>query len=284
MRILKLWFWASAVFLLSPIAEAFLPPVVDILREVTSGRKPGPVELVLRHRISVKGAGVVEVDERILRDRNQFYFIWAGASLGQSLSASWAQDKYQMGNTSFPSRSIAMVAALSARGPEDLRDSLISEQFIQREHLYQFKPGYNPSGDPVTWETRENYLRHPEIFLKKLSSGVAIAIGSANEGNETKAVCFDKGLKGLRRFEWQVNQQTFAWNFEGFAPFAAGGLYPRRLSFESNGVEVIQSELTAVRAATARTLSDFKTAWRQAQKGEVTPAAEGILKLLLSYR
>lgn len=265
-------------------SSAFIPPVLDILREVTAGRKSGPVEVLLKHRISVKGSSVVEVDERVIRERDKLYFVWSGASLGQTLSAVWERYEYRMGNRTIPSRSKAMMNALTATGPEDLREVLIAEQFIRRENLYQFKPGYSPTGEPQSWETRENYLAHPNIFLQKLSSGIAIVMVGQEEGSNRKAVYFDRSLKGIRKLEWQENQETFAWNFDGFAAFAAGGVHPRRLFLEANGAEVIQSDTLAVRLASARSVADFKSAWRQAQKNEISSQAEGILKLMLSYR
>lgn len=284
MRKSTIWFCTLLAVGYANPAKAFLPNVLDILREVTTGRKPGPVEVVLRHRIAVKGTGTVEIDERILREGNKFSFLWSGKELGQPIAAGWERYNYIVGDQTIPSRSLALVSALTVATAEDLREVLIAEQFIRKDHLYQFKPGYVPTGDPQTWEIRENYLRHSDIFLQRMPSGIAIAVVGFEEGAVRKAVFFDRSLKGIRRFEWRDNQETYGWAMDGYAPFAAGGVHPRRLFLEANGGEVISSDVQAVRLANGRALSDFKTAWRQAQRQELASNAEGILKLMLSFR
>lgn len=265
-------------------AWGFIPSVPDMLKEVTTGRKGGAVEIVLKHRIAVRGSGTIEIEERIFDEKNKTLFIWSGSPFPQPTAGSLEGMNYKIHDQTLPTKSLVLVRYLTANGPDELRDSLISERMIRRDHLNQFKPGFNPEGDPQTWQIKDNYLVHPEVYLKRLESGIAYAVSGTEEGPELRQVLFDRALKGIRRFEWREGETIQSWNCEGFSPVPAGGNYPRRIFFENNGSEVIQSDLLTVRALNARSLTEFKNSWRAADRAALTQNGEGILKLLMSYR
>lgn len=272
------------VGLLCGTAQAFLPPVAEMLRSVTDGRKSVPVELVVKHRIAVRGSGTVELEERIFDENRKALFLWSGGALGAGVSGSLDGTSYRTPGGEIPTKSLALVRYLTSTNPDELRDGLVAERMIRRDQLAMFKPGFAPEGDPQSWNVKENYLIHPDIYLRRLESGVAIAVVGTDEGDERRTVLFDRALKGIRRFEWKEGESVQSWNCEGFSPFGAAGNYPRRLAFESNGSEVIQSDILAVRLLNAKSAGEFKNSWRQAEKASLSSNGEGILKLLLSYR
>lgn len=265
-------------------AFAFLPPVASMLREVTEGRKAGPIEVVLRHRISVRGSGAIEVEERIVNERNRYSFLWSGSAFPRGLAGTLERYQYIVGDNAIPSRSAAWVTYLAGLGGDSLRDVLVNEQFVRRDQLLQYKPGWSPTGDPQTWELRENYLRHADVVLRRIAGGVAIAVIGMEEGAVAKTLYVDKNLKGLRRLEWKDGQEINAWNFESFGAMPAGGQFPRRITFETGGAEVITTDLVAARSLNAKALSDFKNSWKQAPREPASSNGEGVLKLLLSFR
>jgi len=266
------------------LGHAFLPPVNEMLRGVTEGRKNVPVELVVKHRIAVRGSGTIELEERIFDENRKTLFIWSGGAFGTGVGGTLENTTYRTQGQEFPTKSVALIRYLTASGAEELRDGLIAERMIRRDQLAQFKPGFSPEGDPQTWNVKENYLIHPDIFLRRLENGIAIAVVGSEEGDERRTVLFDKGLKGIRKLEWKEAEGIQSWNCEGFTPFGAAGNYPRRLFFENNGSEVIQSDILAVRVLNAKSAGDFKNSYRQAEKASLSNNGEGILKLLLSYR
>lgn len=273
-----------ALALQSLPAIAFIPPVSSMLREVTDGRKAGSFEVVIRHRMSVRGSGAVEVEERIVNERNRHSLLWSGSAFPRGLAGTFERYQYIVGDTAIAARSAAWVTYLAGIGGDALRDVLLNEQFVRRDQLLQYKPGWTPAGDPQTWELRENYLRHPDICLKRFAGSVAIAIVGMEEGSVAKTLYIDKALKGIRRLEWKDGQEVNAWNFESFSPMPAGGQFPRRITFETGGAEVITSDLIAARPITGKALSDFKNSWKQAHREPAASSGEGILKLLLSFR
>jgi len=273
-----------SVVLFSNLAPAFIPPVAIMLKEVTEGRKNVPVELVLKHRIAVRGSGNVEFEERIFDEKKRTLFLWTGGPFAQPVAGLIEGATYQVQGQAIPTRSLAVVRYLTATTPDELRETLVAERLMRRDHLLQYKPGFSPEGDPQTWAIKENYMIHPDIYLRRLETGVAYAVAGSDEGSERRAVLFDRGLKGIRRMEWADAESSQSWSFEGFSPFSAGGNYPRRLAFESNGTEVIQSDVLAVRALNAKSVAEFKNTWRQSEKASLSSNGEGILRLLMSYR
>jgi hypothetical protein len=273
---LSLLVWGS-------VARAYIPPIMMMLKEITDGRKGGPTEVIIHHRISVRGSGQVDIDERILHERNRLLFIWSGKEIG-TISGSWERYNYNIGSRQITSRSAGFLSYLTGFAAEPIRDTLVAEQFMRRDQLLQYRPGFSPTGDPEQWNLKENYLRHGDIFLQRMPSGIAISVVGMEEGSVRKAVFFDRNIKGIRRLEWREGQETHTWNFERFTNFAAGGVFPKRIYFEANGSEVISSDLLNVKVLDAKKLAEYKTAWRQAERTQLNERSEGILQLMLSYR
>src|SRR5688572_29217191 len=132
--------WASA-------APAYIPPINMMLKEITEGRKGGPTEVIIHHRISVRGQGQVDIDERILHERNRLLFIWSGKDLG-SFSGSWERYNYNIGSKQIASRSAGFLSYLTGFAAEPIRDTLVAEQFMRRDQLLLYRPGLAPTAIP----------------------------------------------------------------------------------------------------------------------------------------
>lgn len=273
----------TLIFILAFIAsvgEAFIPPIPLAIREIFDGRKPGALEIVLRHRI---GGG--EFEERIVCERGRYQMVWRGGLFQQPVAATWERQAYFIGDRNISSRSGIFLKYFGSHSADEFKDALMAEKFMRRDQMIQFKPGFSPSGDPQTWDLRENYLKHPDIFLERVRGSVAIVVVGLDEGALRKAVAFDRSLKGVRRIEWKDGQEVAGWTFENFSKFPSGGTYPHKLSFDINGNEVISSDVVAVRTIGDRALADFRTGWKQAASTTgLSPNAEAALQRLLGFR
>jgi len=268
-------------------AFAFIPPVPQIIKEIFDLRKPSIAnEAIFRHRIAAGNGESIELEERMVAEGNRLYFLWRVQGQPQPVAAYWENQSYVVAQgKAFPARSAAWVKYLLTNSGDGFRDTLVAEQFIRRDQLSQFKPGFTPTGDPHTWELRTNYLIHDDIFLSRLPAGIAIAVNGLQNETSRKSVYFDKSLRGVYRLEWVENAQTYAWNFERLAKNAYFGYYPSRLSFEAQGVEAVSSELVSFHPLKDKPLFEFKSLWKQAQRAPVAnPVADAALRVLLSYR
>ena len=122
------------------------------------------------------------------------------------------------------------------------------------------------------------------FILQRLGPVVAIESAGIDEAERKRAIFFDRGLRGMRRLEWKDGGESAAWNMEGFGS-AASATFPRRISFDINGAQVVTSDVVSSHGLKERQTQDFKTAWRQAgHDGSLGSNQEAALKLLLSYR
>lgn len=280
--ILGLCWWVMSV-----PALAFIPPVGSIVKDVFGDRRAGiGMEAHLKHRLLLRANEWVDIDEKIIRDSSGTYFVWRlPAYQPQPIAGTYEKQAYWLSKEkSFPTRSTVFWKYFVATDDE-IRDALLTERFIRRDHFYQYKPGFNPSGDPQTWGTKENYLRHDDIFLTRLPA-VAIAIRGYQEGNTARSVFFDQGLKGMLRLEWKDNDVVAGWNFEAFSksPWDKA-LLPKRAQLEINKTSIIMTDVVAVRALKDRALFEAKSTWKGAAKN--VPSNQNVdaaLKLLVSYR
>lgn len=282
---------AFATFLsTSQMALALLPPLSFVIRDVFENRKPVAIEAILKHQIELKGEKI-EIEERIVRERGQVRVIWRVPG-GMQIPASYERAGYVMGNgRGYPSRTSLFMRYLMFDSADDFRDQLISEQFIRRDQLFQYKPGYIPTGDPQTWNLRENYMRHPDIFLQRLPKGIAVSVVGVEDSNNRRAVFFDypkKGnerVEGILRLEWKEENQVAGWNFDQFSRSGSDGWYPRHASFDVGGVEMINTQILAWRSIKERALNDSRNQWKAMPRATALPSnVEAALKLLLSYR
>jgi hypothetical protein len=273
---------------LSLTARAFIPPLPSILKEVFDARKSGiAAEIYLKHRIEVRPQEFVELEERVLRERNETLFIWRQVGQSAVTAARWEGQNYFFAkDRQAPIGSELPIGYLVTDSADWFRDQMTAEQFIRRDQLYQFKPGFMPQGDPQTWNLKENYLRHEDIFLARLPAGIAIAVQGLSEPTASHTVFFDQALKGILRFEWKQGDQVAAWDFDQFSGKASDGFLPRRLRFERNGTVMVQSELVGSRKLKDKQLYEFKNTWKQAMSRGYSPTntVEGALKTLLNNR
>ena len=271
-------------------AFALKPPLAFVLKDVFDNRKPGAaVEVVLKHTIELKGEKI-EIEERIVRERGQTRITWKIPG-GSVVPATYERAGYVIARDHvFPSRTGLFIKYLTYDNSDDFRDQLIAEQFIRRDQLFQYKPGFIPTGDPQTWNMPENYMKHSDIFLSRLSRGIAVAVVGMQDAANRRSVFFDlpkKGsehVDGVYRLEWKEDNQVVAWNFDTFVK-SGDGFYPRHGSFEVGGVELINTQVLAWRALRDKALSDSRNQWKALPRGSSLPASvEAGLKLLLSYR
>jgi len=270
-------------------AWAYIPPLPSLLKSTLEGRKAAQFELVLHHRVT--GAGNVVIDEKILADRGRAYFIWQIAGLTHSVGASFDGKNYVMGGgRNLVSRSAVFDRYLTASGSDPLAEALLNEGFIRADQLKQFKPDYKPEGNPDTWETKDNYLRHPDIYLERLKpeNGIlpyGIAITGTSDANMKKTVVFDEKLRGLRRLEWKEGQDEGTWAFDSLASTPGLGYLPHHLALRVGQSDVVTTDLVRAFVVKGRQVSEFKNELGAAERdSSLTPEADAALKLLLSYR
>jgi hypothetical protein len=273
----------------SIVGYGYIPPVPLMLKEIFEGRKPKiGIEAVFRHRVETRSGGPYDIEEHIVSERGQALILWKGQGMGP-VAASWDGKNYALSREKlYPVRSNLFMKYFFSDSAEDFKETLLAEQFVRRDQLLEYKPGFIPSGDPAQWNLRQNYLRHDDIFLQRLQDNltdISIAVQGTHDGTSLRAIYLDRSFKGISRLEWRDGDQWFGWDFEGFARFASDGLYPRRLSFGVQGVEAISSQLVSWRVVRDRQLSELKSNWKQVARGIGSLAsAEPALKLLLSYR
>lgn len=266
----------SGLFLAVP-AWPFIPPVPQMIRDVFEGRKPSPAfEMVLRHRIEIRPGETLDLEEQYIGDVNRGSLVWRVPGGGVIGGAAFDRKNYVLGGD----RRVAIHTFLTRKyllssSSEDFLNSLLAERFVTREQLQQYKPEFNPSGDPQNWDVKSNVLQHDGVFLKRVKGVPAYCVTGG-----AKSVYFDKGLAGIRRLEWKEGTETLAWNFDSFSKLQSGGEFPRRMSFERNGSEIIVSELVLHRPAKEKQISDL----RQVGRGAITGNNEEALRLLLGYR
>lgn len=275
---------ALGLFLIAESARAFIPPVPDILRAVTEGRRSRrATEIMIRHKVRLK-EGVVEIDEKLVTERGRAHVLFTSRQGGSTSGSLDKQVWVLAGDVRIETRSTLFLKYLLASSSDDLLSPLIAEQFVRRDQLMQYKPGYSPHGDPKTWEASTHYMRHPDIKLSRLPGGEAIAVTGFAEGESRKTVYFDVALKGIRRLEWKEGENKTAWEFDAFGTAFKEGLLPGRMGFWQGENEVIASELSIFRGVSDAQAEGLKKQFRGAGQQAPTGAFEEALRVLLSYR
>ena len=280
------------ILLLAPSAFGFIPPLPSLMKEVLGDRKAQVgVEATLKHRVIVAPNQIVDIEERIVRDSSGVYFLWRIPG-NAPIAAMHEKQGYALSKERvYPSRSTIFWKYLVDSSEDAVRDSLLTERFVRRDQFYQYKQGFNPTGDPSTWNLKENYVRHDDIYREKLPSGVAIAVKGYEEGNTARIVYFEDRLRdnrsrGLSRLEWRDADVVAAWSFSGFGKSIWENSYlPKHAQLDVNNSNVITTEIVSVRALKDRALFDAKSAWKAAAKSiNVNSNVEPALKILVSYR
>lgn len=273
------------VSFLSIDAWSFLPPVSQMVRDVFEGRKSAPAsEMIVRHHIEVRSGEAVDIEEQYIGDSQHGTFVLRGN--GGTLVGGGVFDKraYSLnGDRKFASKTNVWRKYLFSASSEDFLNSLLGERFLSKEALQQYKAGFNPVGEPQGWDVKNNVLHHDGIYLRRARGNPSYYVSSpADDGKENKGIFFDKGLAGVRRVEWKEAGELWGWNFDGFSKFQSPGTFPRRLSLDRNGNDVVSSEVFVHRPAKDRQIQDMRNQARGA------PALSGnyeeAVRILLSYR
>jgi hypothetical protein len=264
---------------------AFIPPLASLVKDAFEGRKATPVEIVIRHRVEPKGLEALEIEEHILADRSHTYISWKTPQISQPVWASLEKKNYVFSTGGrVSSHSSLFLKYLVDSSADDYANALFAEQFIHRDQLLQFKPGFELTGDPQSWAIKDNYIQHEGVYLKRLKSGGAgYAITGYREGATSRVVVFDKDSQGIRRLEWKDGEETTAWNFNQITKFGQG-YYPKRMSLERNGVDVVGSELVMIKAVKEKQVGEFRNALQRAGNAPIPQNLEEALKILLSER
>ena len=266
--------------LYSQLSFSFIPNISNALGEVFEGRKGGLQEMFLKHRVFNPGGEPIEIEETILYQGNRIFISF---KIGQTLLAGEFSDrKYKLPGMVIPARTLLFLKYLVGGSADDYREIALREQFIKREYLTDFQPTFKAEGDPQTWALKDNYIKQDGVSFKKLKQGVGVAY-RGNPTDEGEHILYlDPSYKGVKRIEWLEGKETHAWNFDGFSKLGSG-YFPRVIAFESNGAEIVVSNLVTLKQAREKNIADFR---RLIARPVVQPSGEGMnaLKTLLSYR
>lgn len=264
---------------------AFVPPVAALIRDSLESRKSQPFsELVFRHRIEARPGEFVEVEEQWIGNFQSAALLFKVPG-GNILGAAQYDRRNYVFSTGAKVTSVSSLLPkyLLTSSSEDLLGSLLAEKFVKRDHLNQFKPGFEPKGDPQTWEVKEFYIQHEGAALRRVGSEPAYAFtGAGNEDPNHQSVYFRKEAGGIRRFEWKRGAEMAAWNMDGFTRFQTAGIFPKQFQFERNGQVLVTSELLVHRPAKDKQVADLKK-WTKTAPGLASPYEEAV-KVLLSFR
>lgn len=272
--------------LVASVAHPFIPPLTELLNDVFAGRKNNEaVELQFRHQVQVKEGEFIEVTEQFLGNRSGGLIQWA--MNGQPpVYCDWNGKDYTFRNgKTVPSRTAAFIDYFLVEGGTEYQDRLLRERFLRRDQLLQYRPGYNPAGDPKTWDVKANYLLHDDIFLVKLPREFAVSVVGMSEGDQKRAFYLSRTGRGISRLEWVVGSETAAWDFGAFAATPGMGRMPRVLSLQINGMERVKSTLSSAKPIRRDALATARTASRQ-PSSSASPSSqiEEAIRLIVRYR
>lgn len=282
---MKIYRFLALIAFWSVSSHAYIVPVAQLIEAMFEGRKTQPsIELTFRHFIRVTATDNVEIEEILFSDRGRLYSWFKAPSAGVSVFSALDSRGYSIeGGRAYPTRSRAFIRYFFNHNAADFRELLRSEKFIRLNQLLEFRPGSSFEGDPGTWDIKGNYIRHDDVFLTRLNSGVGVQVVGYSDQGTKRSVVFGREIGLLRRLEWIDAQESYAWNFS--APFrsALGSYLPKALSFEMNGVERISSELLSARPISDKAVNNLRTVARQTARG-TNPLVDSALGLLLSFR
>ncbi len=281
---MKFFFVAAFIFLGQ--AHAFFPPVSEIVADAVSGRKPTEaVEISFRHQVQIRPGESVEVLEQFLGGRGNGLFRWQVA--GQPpVYAEWNGKGYSFRNAKpIASRTNAfMDYFLVSSGPEYL-DRLLRERFIRRDQLTQFKGSYQMQGDPKTWNPKDHFIRHSDVYLSRYGSQFGITVAGVSEGDQRRLVAFSKTTKNLLRLEWGAGAEAVAWEFSGSVVQPVLGRLPRLAVLQVGGTEKVRTTLVSAKPAKRDTVATARLESKESSSASVpTGAMDEALHLLLRYR
>ncbi|NBT59732.1 hypothetical protein EBT16_13205 [bacterium] len=280
----KIVFFPVLFFCMSFKALAFVPPVSSILKACFEGRKSGDSETVFRHQIQLKSGESMVVEERLAEIGGKVYVVFRSPSFGET-GGTWSKGSYVFsGDKKFPSRSRAFVSYFTSSNGDQFREVLVDEKLLKRDQLVQYKPSFNPQGDPATWDLKENYVIQPQVYFSKTPQGPAIVAVGTQEGKIRKAVFFDKGTLLLSRIEWREMTQDIAWNFRGTKKWAGDGYFPEDMTFTLDGRLIIQSSLVSRQPLKEKSKSRWLVRFSEFSKSGMNSNLEEGLRILLGYR
>jgi hypothetical protein len=269
-----------ASLLLAQSAFALIPPINEVIARIFEGRPAGRVsETVLKHHITMKDGQNEEWEERLITSKGKYFYIFRnGAS-----SVAGAQEARQnvVGNKKFPAESLLFLKYIGGGSSDEFRDQLLSEGFIKRDHLQQFKTGYEPKGDPRTWPVTDFYIKHAGIFLAPPNG--AITVVGSEDGARRKSVGFDPSALGVDNWQESDNGHIKKWSFQSFSNVKNEGFFPKIFNFENDNGRVTTEWVTR-RSLSPKQIADFQANWRTASQNSLSSDAELSLGLLLSYR
>lgn len=284
----------SQFALFSPLAFGFIEPATEGLKETFLSRKPKPAILVKwRHDVQAREGETIALEESVLRVGSQLFFRWSSPN-GGAVTAVLNGSKYSMtppdskmgGDVAAPNQ--AFVRYLTGGTMQEFLDNVIREGFIRREQLLQFTPSFNPEGDPKTWDSNANYLRHPDISLRNVEGQPWVIIQGSRQGDKAKNIYFDRNQGNpnktewaLRKLEWRSGQDTAGWTTYRNTSLELGR-YPREMALSLNGVIRIQTRLVSMQgigaAEIARVRKEFQSGLSSSQ------AVDFAVRNLLKYR
>jgi len=277
---------AIGIFLIGSLCYGFIPPISEQLNDVFAGRKGNEaLELTFRHQVQVKEGEFVEVIETFIGNRSggliQFQIGGQPAAY-----ADWTGKEYVFRNgKTIPSRTAAFIDYFLADSGAEFQDRLLRERFLRRDQLLQFKPGYQPKGDPKTWETKDNYLNHDDISWQKGGKEFAVSVVGMNEGDQRRAFYIAKGGRGITRLEWIVGPEKASWDFSGFAATGGLGKLPRVFSLQINSMERVRSALSSAKPVKRDALATARAASKQpSASAPPSELLEQAVRLLVRYR
>lgn len=260
---------------------AFIPPISQMVGDLFEGRKAQQFELLLQHSIQEEGSPF-EIAERIVVNKGRIYFLFTKASEG-SVAGEWEDSAYQL----HPSKrwvpeTPLLLQFLVARSADHFRNALVENRFVRREFWDQYRQGFDPQGDPSTWDIKSNYLKHNEIYLQRGSRGVAIAVNGEQE--KEKQIHFLFEGRGISRIQWK-SSQAVAWELGDYRSYKNGGLYPTSLELFLDGKSKVKTNLGQWKTLSQKGIDEFLKSWRTAKKiSEFPPSFETRLGWILAYR
>ncbi|NBY18921.1 hypothetical protein EBQ74_01410 [bacterium] len=282
---MKIFFSLFVFFALN--AHGFIPPVSSVLKQIFDSRKTGEIlEYVFVHQVGNAAGGWSQVEERFILEPKGLKFLWKPLNSELFLSGVLEKRTYTVGtDKKIPARSLLFLKNFTAVSAFEFRDALINEKFLKWDQLKQFKDGFDPQGDPQSWDIKGNYLTHDSISLVLLPSGPSISVVGYQDQNSKRTVYFDKAGVGVSKIEWLDSSEVTSWTFDKLTLNLKEATFPKRATFIRGGRELIQSELVTVRILNRRQVADWLQSWQRAPKVLVNaPAAEEALIILLGNR
>lgn len=271
--------------LISTLCFSFVPPVGSVIKEIFDVRKPGVIiELTYKHTVELSQGNAVTVDESLLYSGGKAYFLWKSPNHVPVYGVQERKSYIVGSDKKMNARSFLYSKYLASPSAEDFKEQLISEQFIRRDQLLQYKPGFSFEGDPDSWQVRENYVKHPDVNFKRIGSLVTIAVLGMDGKDNQRTVYFDSKFQGVRKLEWKEGNNVSSWSFSDFNKYQ-DGIFPKSMRFEQNGTELVSSEVIQVRGLRDKAFQNTLKAWQKSgAKNSSSGQLEEALKVLLSYR